>query len=371
MTPAAPTRYRRRHRLLVISFLVMVLWPTMAIVGYLYLKAADQYASSMSFSIRSEDFRNPLDALAGLGQIASGTSTDADIAYEFIGSQKILRDIDAQIDVRGLYSAVDGDPVFVLSQDASFEEMHKYWRRMVRANLDTGSGLIRVQTFAFDAVAAQAINDYVLVATQSLVDRLSHEAREDATKYAQADLEQARERLKKARQALSAFRASTQIIDPELALRSQGGVSAALQQQLAEALIENELLRSRTSNSRDSRLEQAQLRIDAIKAQIAAERSGATSGADQNMVAIIETYEALIVEKEFAEQAFLSAAAIYDSAQAEAKRRTKYLAVHIEPTLADTPLYPKRLTISAVAFTILLLVWSVFILVAYSIRDRR
>lgn len=371
MKPALQSRIRQRHRLLVVSFCVMVLAPALLVAGYLVTRAADQYASSMSFSIRSEDFRNPMDALAGLGQIATGTSSDADIVYEFIGSQKIMKAVDANLDLRHVYSHAEGDPVFTVAVDASVEELLRYWRRMVRATLNKGSGLIRVESFAFDPQTAQTVNLQVLEEAQKLVDRLSLQAREDATRHAAAGLEEARERLKVARQNLSAFRAQSQVIDPSIALRNQGGVSGALQQQLAEALIEFELLVGRTSNKDDPRVEQARLRIEAIRAQLAVERTDMASDLDQGMVSIIENYEALVVEKEFAEQAFLSAAAIFDSAQAEAKRRTKYLAVHIEPTLADTALYPRRLVIAATATGFLILIWAVFVLVAYSVRDRR
>ncbi|MCY4180613.1 MAG: capsule biosynthesis protein [Litoreibacter sp.] len=282
-----------------------------------------------------------------------------------------MRSIDAELGLRALYSAPEDDPVFTISPDVPVEELVRHWRFMVQANLDKGSGLINVKSFAFDPVSAQNINAVILRQSQELVDMLSFQAREDATKYAEADLDEARERLKRARQKLSEFRAESQLIDPTIDVQSQGGVSAALQQQLAEAMIDLDLLEGSTSNRNDIRLEQARRRIEAIRNRLEGERASLASEVDRDMVAIVGSYEALIVEREFAEQAFLSAAAAFDSARADAKRRTKYLAVHIEPTLADAPLYPRAILISAVGGALLLLIWSVFLMVAYSIRDRR
>lgn len=369
--PARRARLRKRHVALLLSFQVMVLGPALLSGGYLYTQAADQFASSMSFSIRSEDFRNPMDMLSGLGQLSTGTTSDADIVHEFISSQKIVREIDAKLDLHAIFSRAEGDPVFTLRPEASVEILTRHWRRVIRSDFDRGSGLLRVTSFAFTAQDALAINEQILAQSQILVDRLSFLAREDATKYASADLAEARDRLKEARSNLSEFRAKSQIIDPKIDLQSQGGVSAALQQQLAEAFIQLDLLVGATNKSDDPRIEQAERRIEAIRQRLAAERQSLAPGADEGMVSIVGDYEALIVEREFAEQAFLSAASALDGARAEAKRRTKYLAVHIEPTLADTPLYPQRLLIVAVITALSFLIWAVFLMVAYSIRDRR
>ena len=86
---ARRARMRRRHGFLVLSFLIMVLAPLGVVIWYLNERAEDQFASEMAFSIRSEEFVNPLETLNGLGQLSTGTTADAEVVYEFIGSQKI------------------------------------------------------------------------------------------------------------------------------------------------------------------------------------------------------------------------------------------------------------------------------------------
>lgn len=371
LPPAQNAKPQKRHRLLLASFVAFVLIPVLAIAGYLLFVAEDQYHSSMSFSIRSEEFRNPLDALAGLGQLSTGTTSDADIVYEFIGSQKIVSAIDQLVGLRQIYSRSKNDPIFTISPDVSTEDLVDHWSRMVQANFDKSSGLIQVTSFAFNPLDAQAINRQILEQSQHLVDKLSRLARDDATKYAAADLKEAQARLKVARQNLERFRTEAQIIDPSINVASQGGISAALEQQLAEALIELDMIEGTTSNQSDPRVVQTERRIAAIQARLNNERTGLSDNVDRDMVSIVGNYEALMVEREFAEQAFLSAAAASDSAKAEAKRRTKYLAVHIEPTLAETSLYPRKPLIVLVSLALLTLLWAVFTMVVYSIRDRR
>ncbi|WP_107498406.1 sugar transporter [Thalassobius sp. I31.1] len=361
---------RSRHKFLIWSFMLVVQLPVGLLALYLGVFATPQFASSMSFSIRSEEFANPFDALSGLGELSSGTSSDAQIVFDFIRSQKIVRTIDEQVGLRALYSAPDNDPVFTISADVSVEKLVQHWHSMVQINLDKGSGIVRVKAFAFNPEDARRINHNILQQSQELVDQLSFLARQDAIGYAQEDLESARERLKVARQELSEFRSSARIIDPTIAVQSQGGVSAALQQQLADAWIELDLLTAATTREDDPRLTQLRRRVAAIEGRLEEERQALAGSANSGMVEIVGRFEALLVEREFAEQAFVSAAAAFDVARADAGRRTKYLAVHIEPTLSDTALYPRSWVIIPIAFALLLLSWAVAIMVAYSIRDR-
>lgn len=368
--PARKVKMRSRHKFLIWSFMLVVQLPVGLLALYLGVFATPQFASSMSFSIRSEEFANPFDALSGLGELSSGTSSDAQIVFDFIRSQKIVRTIDEQLGLRALYSAPDNDPVFTISADVSVEKLVQHWHSMVQTNLDKGSGIVRVKAFAFSPEDARRINHNILQQSQELVDQLSFLARQDAIGYAQEDLESARERLKVARQELSEFRSSARIIDPTIAVQSQGGVSAALQQQLADAWIELDLLTAATTREDDPRLTQLRRRVAAIEGRLEEERQALAGSANSGMVEIVGRFEALLVEREFAEQAFVSAAAAFDVARADAGRRTKYLAVHIEPTLSDTALYPRSWVIIPIAFALLLLSWAVAIMVAYSIRDR-
>jgi capsular polysaccharide transport system permease protein len=78
-----------------------------------------------------------------------------------------------------------------------------------------------------------------------------------------------------------------------------------------------------------------------------------------------------VVDREFAEQSYTVALATYQQAQAEARRRHRYLAAHIEPTLSEEPQYPDRPLLIAAIFLLALAAWTILVLAGYNIRDRR
>jgi capsular polysaccharide transport system permease protein len=368
--------FHARHWMLAISFAVMVLLPLVVAAWYLYARAADEYASVVAFSVRREDQSSALEIFGGLSALSgSSSSSDTDVLYEFLQSQKLVEDLDAQLDLRALWSRPqEGDPVFAFDPSGAIEDLVKYWNRMVQVNYDSSSGLIEVQVLAFSAEDATRIAQGLFDQSTRMVNDLSMIAREDAISYARDDLAAAEERLRAAREAVTVFRNKNQIIDPTMDLQSQAGLLGTLQGQLAETLIELDLMRE-TASSSDPRLTQLERRVEVIKNRIAAERNklgiGVADASDTVYADIVAEYERLSVDREFAEKSYVSALAVFDAAKAEARRKSRYLAAHILPTQAESSRYPERGTILAVIGLFLFLAWSIAVLIAWSIKDRR
>lgn len=372
--PVAEATFKRRHLGLVTSFVLAVLLPAAFGIFYLYTIATDQYGSTVAFSVVKEEISSPLELFGGVADIGGTGSSDPDILYEYIQSPDIVAAVDERLDLRDIYSKPEDDPVFALSEDASFEDLHDYWQRMLQVIYDPGTGLITLRVLAFDPDDAYAIANVVLDESRALVDELSEIAQEDTTRFAREELERSVERLKEARQAITHFRSTTQIVDPSADLQGQMGLLNTLQQQLAATLIDTDLLRESTREG-DIRLQQAERRIEVIEARIAEERKKLGVGGDgeggNDYATLMSEYERLAVDREFAEQAYTAALAAFDSAQAEARRKSKYLFAHIKPTLPTTSRYPQREMLSALLALFLLTAWGIAVVIYYSIRDRR
>jgi capsular polysaccharide transport system permease protein len=374
---ARPARMKTRHWGLVFSFFLLVLAPLCGIVFYLWTYANDQYISTTGFTVRSQETSSANDLLGGLAQFAGGTvASDSDILYEFIQSQEMVEAVNREVDLRAHYTSVwPDDWVFGLWPDSTMEDLVWYWHRIVGISYDSGTGLMEVTALAFDPDVAQSITRAILRESQDRINELNVQAREDALRYALADLQEAQADLKAAREALTSFRTRTRIVDPEADIQGRMGVMNNLQQQLAEALIEYDLLRT-TSNPTDPRLTKAQQRIDVIRERIQIERQTfASNNTDTGAVGedyptLIAEFERLSVDREYAELTYTSALTALSSARDDAARQSRYLATYISPTRAEEAEYPQRFVLSALAGLFLLLSWAILSLIYYSIRDR-
>ena len=245
---------------------------------------------------------------------------------------------------------------------------------MVRVTYDSGTGLMEVRALAFAAPDATAIATAIFEQSTQMINALNDIAREDAIRYAREELETAVERLKVARAAVTAFRNRTQIVDPAVDIQTQAGLMGNLQGQLAEALIEVDVL-GETTRANDPRVEQAQRRVRVIEERIAEERGkmgfGSSRGTGEAYADLVGEYERLAVDREFAEQSYTAALAAYDGALADARRQSRYLAAHVLPTKAEQSQYPRRDVLLALIGLFAFVIWSIAVLVYYSLKDRR
>jgi len=147
---------------------------------------------------------------------------------------------------------------------------------------------------------------------------------------------------------------------------------------LAETKIEQELLLRNSLSSNDPRKQQIERKLEAIQKLIDEERGqfvnatdSVQSSGEATYTELLAEFEALQVDLEFAEQAYLSAQASRDIALAEAQRKSRYLAAYISPTLAETAQYPRRYTLLLTLGALLAISWAIITMVFYTLRDRR
>lgn len=375
---AATARPRLRHRLIVESFVGVVVLPLTLCVLYLYLIAADQYATKIGFTVRSEEMSSASELLGGLSMLTQTSSSDSDVLYEFIQSQTLVERVNAKVDLPALFSRPAFDPVFAYDPDGTIEDLVEYWQRMLKISYASGSGLIEVEVRAFSPEDSERIANAVLAESTAMINEMSAVARSDATRYAKEELKVALERLKSAREERTRFRSKTRIIDPAADIQGQMGLLSSLEEQLAQAFIDLNLTLE-TSRADDPRVLQARRRIDVIENLIEQERTKFGIGENpdpelapaQDYPTLMAEFERLSVDVEYANTAYLAAMASLDAATADALRQSRYLATYIKPSRPEAALYPERGLLSLIIGMFLLLSWTIGVLIYYSLRDRR
>ncbi len=366
-------RFRARHILVAFSFLVWVLAPVGITAAYLWGVAADKYASYAGFLVRSEQSSiGTTEGIGGILSIVKGDGQETNILYKFIQSRSLVDRVNERVNLRDIWSKQPQDWVFSYNDGPNPEDLVRYWNQNVKIFYD--QGMLDLRVTAFDPVDAQLIAQTIIDESQSVINQLNSVARRDTLRYAEEDLNNSLHRLKEARAAVQAFRSQNNIVDPTAYVGGQEGVLTSLQQQLADAMVQLGMLKA-NAQSGDSRIAQAELRIEIINQQIDEERAkiGDESSSAQNSSTanIVSRYEILEVDRQYAESAYAVAKAAYDLARAQSDRQTLYLAQYVTPTIAVEAEYPQRLKILGLVGGFLMLTWLIGVMTYYSIRDRR
>lgn len=370
--PIAQTRarFRFRHWLLVASFVLLVVAPTAFVNWYLHVRAVDQYASQLAFTIQSDDGPTLSTLGAIFGSTSGGAADDAEVLYGYIQSQNLVEKLQEELDLRTIFNRPEAtDWWYSLGDDPSIEALTDYWKSMVLVSFN--AGIVEVEVRAFDPQDAQNIAQAVLKESTLLINRLSSEAREDALREARVYLEEAMNHLRDVRLRLAELRAAEQRVDPSLDVQALMERISRLEAQLTAEQLKLDQLRQFADES-DSRVVSAERRIRSLDVAIAEERAKlASNGAGETLSEAVGKFEALTVDRELAEQAYGVALASFENAKGEARRQQRYLSAHVAPTLAETAEYPERYMLGGLSFIFLFMGWVVLVMIAYNVKDRR
>ena len=373
---AGPAQLKWRHNIIALTFVMVVVLPTLASIFYLSTFARDQYHSSVSFSVQAENGTSASSLLTGLTQLAGATSSasDQEILFQYIQSQDLVAELNEQIDLRAIYSRNwPADPVFAFNPTGSIEDLHDFWLRNVDIS-QNASGLMTVQVRAPTAEEAQRLSEAVFDLASVLINRIAAATRDDTLRYSRAELSAAEERLTQARQEMTSFRLRTQIVDPTVDLQGQMGILNGLQTRLVETMIELDRLGPGVGET-DPRRVQIMTSKESIERLIDDERrkfgEGGQGPGGEDFATLFSEYERLSANLQFAESAYQAAVAGYDAVLSSAARQSRYLVAHVRPTLAERALYPDRPMLAALFAGFAFLLGALGVLVYYRVRDRR
>lgn len=366
----------KRRRVLAWSFMLCVLMPIALGSYYFAAIASDRYAATAGFAVRGVNASSGIDGIGALTGLASAGSTTSDsyIILKYLKSRDIVERLQDDMDLHTAFTAPGIDRLSRMGDDLSIEDFVLYWGRMVRTSFDSTSGIVSVEVQAFSAAQAEQIATLVLQYTDELVNTLSVSARQDSVRFAEAEVARAEERLRTALQDIRDFREQERSINPAATAQLDIELVGGLESRLID-------LRARIASIEGSLDENApsllalRRQAEALEAQIAAraaEISGSTASIGSEMAAmsgLLATFEALEVEKDFAQQVYQSALTSLEQARAEADRQQRYLAVFTLPATPEDAVYPKRGQNILLLIAIVISAWGISTLIVYSVRD--
>lgn len=345
-------------------FLLAVILPTLLATLYFGFLASDVYVSESRFVIKSPDQkRSQVSSLANLIQTTglSGGQEQTNEILGFVKSRDALKGLERDADIRNRFSAQEIDFLSRFPQPLqsnSFEDLYKYYNRMVEARLDSETGLAVIKVKAYTARDAFSINQKLLEQSEALVNRLNARAQNRGIAEAQKQVELATARAREARLALASFRNQQEVIDPAKQATGVMEISNTLIAQRAALMAQLDQMQRLTPANPS--IPAVQNRINAISVQIAAQDRRVV-GTSTGIASKLGGYENLLVEQEFATESLNAANAGLVQARAEAQRQQFYLERVVDPNIPDTPLLPNRLlnilTVFAAAMCLYFIVW--------------
>jgi len=114
-------------------------------------------------------------------------------------------------------------------------------------------------------------------------------------------------------------------------------------------------------------LSQGKARLGNLRSFMGKDEATAARGRE-TLGGLVANYK-LVVDREFAEKAYVLALSSLERARVGADRQQRYLAAFLRPTLPEEALYPRRIVPSTTVYGIALVPWALGVLIVYAIPD--
>jgi capsular polysaccharide transport system permease protein len=377
--PALPSRTAwPRPPLYLLSFIALVVLPSLASVAYLVFIASDQYVAEARFAVQSPHADIGRDKLTstlstvGTGGLPSMAGQESYIVTSYIRSRAIIEDLAETLDLRKIFRRPEADFWARLKRNASAEELVDYWNGMITTYIDGPSGIATVDARAFRPEDALAISRAIIQSSEKLVNEVSARARNDAMRRAEEEVRRSERAVREALIDLRKYRDTEGFIDPVSAASS---TSQLLMQAMSEKIrIQSDYFVASRAMSGDaptiqtlkSRLESLDMQIEQLKSKLTGNSAEGRSVADS-----LVKFEQLELKRIFAEKLYTMAQDALERARARAEQQNIYLSVFVQPSLPQDASYPERLSFSLLIPMGLLVVWGILALIAAAVEDHR
>lgn len=327
-------------------FALLVILPFLLTTIYYGMIASDIYVSESRFIIKSPERKAAsMSSLAGLIEttgLSPGQEQTKEI-MDYLRSRDALQDLSKRVNVRDAFmsSAADRLSRFPrLFRQDNFENLYDYYGSMVDVHLDHETGMAVLNVNAFEPSEAKKLNENLLQLSESLVNSLNARANSKTIKEAEARVEVAQYRVRKAREDLGQYRNSSALLDPQQQGMGVLELSNGLIGQVAS--LRAKLVEIQQAAPNHPSIPALRQRIAALSEQIAAQ-TGRAVGTPSGIASKMSGYETLAVEQEFATQMLTAANASLEQARAEALKQQYYLERVVQPNKPDKALLPARI----------------------------
>ena len=375
---AATQRTRRWLTPTRLSFIVVVLLPTLVTAVYALAIASNRYVSEFRVAVRSIERQKSggLSDLLGFGGV-SPTGNDSYAVVQYLQSRQAIADLGGAPTVAKMYGGDGVDWFSRLDPGATIEKITRYWDRMVESTYENSTGTIIVRVAAFAPDDAREVAAKLLTNSESLVNKMSDRAHHDSVDFAEREVAEAQARLDAVREKIRNLQDREAILDPTKSAETTLAIAAKLKEQIARLSAEMATQRARLSDDAPS-VVGTRNTIMGLQRELASVESEATSkgapqpgqsASDRPLTSILGRFQQLADDKTFAEKAYLSALSALETAKMDAAKQQIYLATIVPPGVPEEPSYPKPLRQILIVLGVAASLWLIGLLGVHTVRE--
>ncbi|GAK71873.1 putative capsule polysaccharide export protein [Agrobacterium rubi TR3 = NBRC 13261] len=355
---------------MVITFFLIVIFPSILSLLYFVFVASNQYVAEARFAVRSLAEDSATENVDSGLMSMQASSQDANIVTSFIRSPEILRRLDGKIDYREMFANEDADFLARFDDQASNEEFLDYWLKHVSAFIDGPSGIVTLTAQTFRPEDSKKLVSAILDESEKLVNEMTVRAREDMLLSFRNEVTRTSKTYSEALTKVNSLQKQSGLLSPTEQAEQKSSLLTGLLAQKMDVDARMFVVRQ-SSGANSPSYRQLKLTRESLEDQIADLRNQLTGSEGASISNVITEFTALETDRLVAEKLYESARRNYDQALSAALKKALYITVFVNPVLPEEAIYPKRLVAPFLIFLGLVVLWSTLALVWASVEDHR
>lgn len=337
---------------------------------YWSLWATDRYVSKATVVVQSAKGTS-IGSFSISSLLSGGGSHQLLVLRQFLRSIDMLKKLNKALGLRKHFSSDDIDFFSRLdSPDVPLEVFHQYYLDRVTIKLDEYANVLNIKVQAFDPRTAHAIAAMLLHAGEVHMNQMSQHVAEQQIKFIRQKVNELKQDLHQAREALLSYQRDHDLISPTGAVETLSTVVGTLLGKVAELKAQRHAL-AQTYSRNSAQIQQLDREIDALHNQIEELRGRMTASSGTSLNRQSAEYTTLKTKLEFARKMYTNALAALQGTRVQAASTLKKVLTLQSPTTPEYSTAPNRLHI-IVVFSILAVLAALIVhLLVAIVRDHK
>lgn len=335
--------------------------------------ASDRYVSEAHVIVQQSNMAGgqSFDFTSILTGASGGARADQLLLRDYLLSLEMLNKLDAKLDLRSHYSSWDNDPISRMwFRNIDQERFHQYFLSRVSVEYDDYSGVLVIRAQAYNPDTAQAIASMMVAEGERTMNEMAHRLAREQVVFVEKQLSDSASKLQQARNAVLAYQNQKGLVSPQNTATALAGAIDRLEIQRTELQARRSTLLGYLSIKAPA-VAELDMQIAGVERQMEKERARLASPGGKTLNAMVEEYQRLELEAQFAQDVYKTALISLETSRVEATRTLKKVSVLLQPTLPQYPMEPRRIYNIAVFFLVTLLLAGVIQLLAAIVRDHK
>ena len=333
--------------------------------------ASDRYVSEAHVVVDRTDVGSA--SALNFGAILTGSTGSQDLLLlrDHLLSIDMLNKLDEKLNLRAHFSDESRDALSRMwARDTELERFHEYYLSRVSAELDDFSGVLKIRVKAFTPAFAQAVSRELVAEGERFMNEIAHRLAREQVVFIEDQVQKMGERVMKARSEVVQFQNVKGLVSPQGTVETLAAITAKIEGQLAELKAKKQAMLGYLSPDAAD-VAQVDFQIKALEKQKADEELKLTSTKGKALNRVVEEFQRLQLEAEFAQDVYRTALVALEKGRVEATRTLKKLTIVQSPSLPEYPLAPRRIY-NVVVFALgALLIAGIAHLLGAIIRDHK